>query len=186
MKKFCCCCRREAVSDVALCLVHLDVSDDDENDNDSSISQSPDQASQEMAEAICQAAIEHADPVQLKELLKAVDDTRAAEISNTLALLAAQRGHANIIPVLADEGADFNSCDRYRGGPPLMHAANNGHANTVKALLEVHIMLVAQITSYSAKELFSTAPALGQAEVVCTEQHMTEDFCHCCCRQVQM
>ena len=124
-----------------MCLAHPDESDDDENDDNSSISQSPDNASQELAEAICQAAIEQADPVQLKELLKAVDDNRAAEISNTLALLAAQRGHANVIPVLAEEGADFNSCDRYRGGPPLMHAANNGHANTVKALLEVHIML---------------------------------------------
>lgn len=124
-----------------MCLGDFDASDDD--DNDSSISQSPDRASQELAEAICQAAIQQADPVQLKELLKAVDDTQAAEISNTLAILAAQRGHANIIPVLADEGADFNKCDRYRGGPPLMHASNNGHANTVKALLEVHILLVA-------------------------------------------
>ena len=152
-----------------MCLAHLDISDDDENDNDSSISQSPDQASQELAEAICQAAIEQADPVQLKELLKAVDDTRAAEISNTLALLAAQRGHANIIPVLAEEGADFNSCDRYRGGPPLMHAANNGHANTVKALLEVPIKLVAQIISYSLKQFYSIAPAPGQTEAVCTD-----------------
>ena len=140
-KKCCCCFCREALNDVAMRLAHLDISDDDENDNHSSTSQSPDQASQELAEAICQAAIEQADPVQLKELLKAVDDNRAAEISNTLALLAAQRGHANIIPVLAEEGADFNSCDRYRGGPPLMHAANNGHANTVKALLEVYSLL---------------------------------------------
>lgn len=149
-----------------MCLAHLDTSDDDENDNDSSTSQSPDQASQELAEAICQAAIEQADPVQLKALLKAVDDTRAAEICNTLALLAAQRGHANIISVLAEEGADFNSCDRYRGGPPLMHAANNGHANTVKALLEVNILFVAQIISYFAKQLVSIASACGQAEAV--------------------
>lgn len=136
-----CCLCREAVIDVAMCLANPDISpntsDDDEYDDNSSIPQSPDKASQELAEAICQAAIEQADPAQLKALLKHVSESQAADICNTLAILAAQRGHANIIPALAEEGADFNSCDRYRGGPPLMHAANNGHANTVKALLEV-------------------------------------------------
>ena len=124
-----------------MCLANPDLtpnaSDEDEYEDNPPIPQSPDKASQELAEAICQAAIEQADPVQLKQLLKAVNESQAAEICNTLAILAAQRGHANIIPVLAEEGADFNTCDRYRGGPPLMHAANNGHANTVKALLEV-------------------------------------------------
>lgn len=123
-----------------MCLANPDITpntSDDEYDDTGPIPQSPDKASQELAEAICQAAIEQADPVQLRALLKAVNEDQAAEICNTLAILAAQRGHANIIPVLAEEGADFNGCDRYRGGPPLMHAANNGHANTVKALLEV-------------------------------------------------
>ena len=115
-------------------------SDVDENDDSSSLPHPPDKASQDLAEAVCQAAIEQADPVQLRELFKIIGDNYAASrISTILALLAAQRGHANIIPVLAEEGADFETRDRYRGGPPMMHAANNGHAATVATLLEVHV-----------------------------------------------
>ena len=153
-----CCLCREAVSDVTLCLAHTDFgsheSDVDENDDSNSTPQSPDKISQDLAEAICQAAIEQADPAQLKELLKTIDDSEAAaRISTILALLAAQRGLANIISVLAEEGADFETRDRYRGGPPMMHAANNGHAATVAALLEVMPAFLTCMLSGQAFEL---------------------------------
>lgn len=139
---------REAVNDVARCLARLDpdfsaaAAEELFIQGTTTIQTSvPNDRSQELAEAICQAAIEQADPVQLSELLsnQVVDNVIAAEIADILALLAAQRGHASIIPVLADNGAQFGRPDFHRGGPPLMHAANNGHASTVAALLEVVI-----------------------------------------------
>ncbi|DBA87580.1 hypothetical protein WJX77_006083 [Trebouxia sp. C0004] len=136
---------REAVNDVARCLARLDpdftaaAAEELFIQGTTTIQTSaPDDRSQELAEAICQAAIEQADPVQLGELLSSqvVDNVIAAEIADVLALLAAQRGHASIIPVLADNGAQFDRPDFHRRGPLLMHAANNGHASTVAALLE--------------------------------------------------
>ena len=107
-------------------------------------STSTEEGCQDLAEAICQAAIEQADPNQLYNLLsdRVEDEGVAADIADILALLVAQRGHANIVPVLADHGAGFERVDRHRGGPPLMHAANNGHASTVAALLEVNCLFL--------------------------------------------
>lgn len=138
---------REAVNDVARCLARLDpdyraaVAEEFIKGTTTIQTSAADNERQELAEAICQAAIEQADPVQLGELLsnQVVDNVTAAEIADILALLAAQRGHASIIPILADNGAQFDRPDFHRGGPPLMHAVNNGHASTVAALLEVVI-----------------------------------------------
>ncbi|DBA71402.1 TPA: hypothetical protein ACH3X2_011205 [Trebouxia sp. C0005] len=137
---------REAVNDVARCLARLDpdyraaVAEEFIKGTTTIQTSAADNERQELAEAICQAAIEQADPVQLGELLsnQVVDNVTAAEIADILALLAAQRGHASIIPILADNGAQFDRPDFHRGGPPLMHAANNGHASTVAALLEAN------------------------------------------------
>ncbi|KAL0028558.1 hypothetical protein WJX79_001751 [Trebouxia sp. C0005] len=137
---------REAVNDVARCLARLDpdyraaVAEEFIKGTTTIQTSAADNERQELAEAICQAAIEQADPVQLGELLsnQVVDNVTAAEIADILALLAAQRGHASIIPILADNGAQFDRPDFHRGGPPLMHAVNNGHASTVAALLEAN------------------------------------------------
>lgn len=87
---------------------------------------------------LCQHALEQPDPSQLDQLFEeCIDADAAGAVADILALPVAQRGHATIIDVLADNGAEFSKLDFHRGGPPLMHAANNGHAATVSALLKV-------------------------------------------------
>ena len=61
----------------------------------------------------------------------------AAGVATLLALPAAQRGLASVIYLLHEFGGTMEKVDLDRGGPPLMHAANNGHASTVTALLKV-------------------------------------------------
>ena len=61
----------------------------------------------------------------------------AAGVATLLALPAAQRGLASVIYLLHEFGGTMEKQDMDRGGPPLMHAANNGHASTVTALLKV-------------------------------------------------
>lgn len=59
-----------------------------------------------------------------------------------LAIPVAQHGHAHIIHVLDEYGAEWEEIDPSRGGPALMHAANNGHSAAVSALLDVSIFPV--------------------------------------------
>ena len=59
------------------------------------------------------------------------------ELATRLAIPVAQHGHAHMIFLLDEYEADFEAPDPSRGGPPLMHAANNGHVAAVNALLEV-------------------------------------------------
>lgn len=105
-------------------------------------------ASQQLAEQFCQHALEAPDPFKLEQLFDRLIDhvyagcdeqQTAAEIADILALPVAQRGHAHVVDVLADQGADFTKEDFGRGGPPLMHAANNGHVATVSALIRVRM-----------------------------------------------
>ena len=63
----------------------------------------------------------------------------AAGVATLLALPAAQRGLASVIYLLHEFGGTMEKQDMDRGGPPLMHAANNGHASTVTALLKVRL-----------------------------------------------
>lgn len=48
---------------------------------------------------------------------------------------SAENGHAAIVKILIDNGADLNSCDFY-GWTPLMKAVYGGHVETVQALVE--------------------------------------------------
>jgi len=48
---------------------------------------------------------------------------------------SAENGHAEIVKILIDNGADLNSCDFY-GWTPLMKAVYGGHVETVQALVE--------------------------------------------------
>lgn len=147
------CARRETIDQIADLLAQdgIDATDQSQASADSRITAQNDSnlpASQQLAEKICQHALEQPDPDQLQQLFDNLDTElyqddekrTAAEIADILALPVAQRGHANIIDVLADQGADFVREDFARGGPPLMHAANNGHAATVSALLRVGVL----------------------------------------------
>ena len=58
-----------------------------------------------------------------------------------LAIPVAQHGHAHIIHLLDEYGAEWEEIDPSRGGPALMHAANNGHSAAVTALLEVRSVM---------------------------------------------
>lgn len=102
---------------------------------------------QATAKSICKA-VEQGDIAELRNLLTALQtlpdcdcgDVKAAEkIATMLALPAAQRGHAAIVYLLHEFGGTFEEVDEDRGGPPLMHAANNGHAAAVTALLKVSV-----------------------------------------------
>ena len=62
------------------------------------------------------------------------------DIATMLAIPVAQHGHAHIIHLLDEYGAEWEEIDPSRGGPALMHAANNGHSGAVTALLEVPIL----------------------------------------------
>ena len=65
------------------------------------------------------------------------DTSLQEELATLLAIPVAQHGHAHLIHLLSEYGADWEETDASRGGPPLMHAANNGHAAAVKALIAV-------------------------------------------------
>lgn len=66
------------------------------------------------------------------------------EIATELIISAAQLGHGDVIQTLYVKGADIEEKDLRRGGRPLMHAANNGHAAAVKALIECGVDLDAR------------------------------------------
>eukprot|EP00891_Asterochloris_glomerata_P002654 jgi/Astpho2/2654/Aster-x0544 len=102
----------------------------------------------ETAQMLCKA-LEQGDQAKLRRelcALQAMPDCdqaydaeeggAAAGIATLLALPAAQRGLASVIYLLHEFGGTMEKVDLDRGGPPLMHAANNGHASTVTALLK--------------------------------------------------
>ena len=71
------------------------------------------------------------------------DDELQADLASVLVIPVAQYGHSHLVGLLTEYGADLAETDPSRGGPPLMHAANNGHAGTVTALLKVtHIEII--------------------------------------------
>ena len=48
---------------------------------------------------------------------------------------SAENGHAEIVKVLIDNGADLNPCDFY-GWTPLMKAVYGGHVDSVQVLVK--------------------------------------------------
>lgn len=82
--------------------------------------------------------------------LSVQDYSMQVEVATRLVVPAAQHGHANLIYLLDTFEADLEEPDSARGGPPLMHAANNGHVAVIHALLEV--------ISASSKETASQTP----------------------------
>lgn len=68
------------------------------------------------------------------------DEELQADLASVLVIPVAQYGHSHLVQLLTDYGADLAETDPSRGGPPLMHAANNGHAGTVTALLRVGLL----------------------------------------------
>jgi len=67
----------------------------------------------------------------------AQDEDAQADLASMLAIPVAQHGHAALVHLLDAFGADLEEVDDVRGGPPLMHAANNGHSAAVHALVAV-------------------------------------------------
>ncbi len=67
----------------------------------------------------------------------AQDEDTQADLASMLAIPVAQHGHAALVHLLDAFGADLEEVDDVRGGPPLMHAANNGHSAAVNALVAV-------------------------------------------------
>lgn len=103
---------------------------------------SPDKAAHAVAENIIDIAVYQADADSLRDKLQMLDphghdSELIAGVAEFLSLLAAQHGTADIIPVLAEHGATFQTTDKHRGASPLMHAAHNGHSAAVAALLKV-------------------------------------------------
>ncbi|CAE7028996.1 Ankrd17 [Symbiodinium sp. CCMP2592] len=56
-------------------------------------------------------------------------------------VVAAERGHTDIVRLLAEAAADINKlgypCDTFQGGTALMWACESGHLDTARALLEL-------------------------------------------------
>ncbi|KAK9859798.1 hypothetical protein WJX84_001592 [Apatococcus fuscideae] len=90
----------------------------------------------QLAEAAV-SAVERGDDERLRKVLDSVesDEELQADLASVLVIPVAQYGHSHLVGLLTDYGADLAETDPSRGGPPLMHAANNGHAGTVTALL---------------------------------------------------
>ncbi|KAK9821841.1 hypothetical protein WJX74_003266 [Apatococcus lobatus] len=90
----------------------------------------------QLAEAAVNA-VERGDEQRLRKVLDSVesDEELQADLASVLVIPVAQYGHSHLVTLLTDYGADLAETDPSRGGPPLMHAANNGHAGTVTALL---------------------------------------------------
>lgn len=88
-----------------------------------------------------------------------------------LAIPVAQHGHAHIIHLLDEYGAEWEEIDPSRGGPALMHAANNGHSGAVTALLEVLLFISPACFAHAFPHMFFTCPAaLPNAQFVQTHK----------------
>lgn len=77
-------------------------------------------------------------------LIEAKADVNAAYQARTPAVIAAQKGHAGIINVLAEVKADFEKPDA-QGWTPLLLATFFGHTQTVQAFTEAKVNLNCQI-----------------------------------------
>ncbi|KAI1110199.1 ankyrin repeat-containing domain protein [Nemania sp. NC0429] len=90
-------------------------------------------------------------------------DVKDVENKQTAVSWAAQSGHAEVIELLADAGSDINSLDD-RGYTPLMFAAEEGHSDSIRALLKFRPELDLQ-NSVSKQSAVSLAAAHGYIQV---------------------
>jgi hypothetical protein len=76
------------------------------------------------------------DLAKVKELLAAGVDANAANAYGGTALsFASDKGHAEVVKLLLEHGADVNVKDRFYTATPLLWAVEHGHAEVVRALL---------------------------------------------------
>ena len=86
-----------------------------------------------------------------------------AVIGVTALMLAALKGHVNVVEVLLKAGADVNHQDSY-GNTALMWAAGNGHANVIHLLLRAGADGNAK--NFNGKSALDSAAQRGHPEVV--------------------
>lgn len=95
------------------------------------------QGQQERARALQQGRAAQCSRAPDRHPWGAQDEDTQADLASMLAIPVAQHGHAALVHLLDAFGADLEEVDDVRGGPPLMHAANNGHSAAVNALVAV-------------------------------------------------
>lgn len=95
----------------------------------------PGGAAEDPGEALRRAA-SAGDLAKVKELLAAGADINAANTYGGTALaFASDKGHAAVVDLLLERGADPNTKDRFYQATPLTWAVMNGHTEVVRSLL---------------------------------------------------
>lgn len=95
----------------------------------------PGGAAEDSGEALRRAA-SAGDLAKVKELLAAGADVNAANTYGGTALaFASDKGHAEVVDLLLERGANVNVSDRFYQETPLGWAARHGHAGIVRSLL---------------------------------------------------
>jgi hypothetical protein len=95
----------------------------------------PGGAAEDLGDALRRAA-SAGDLAKVKELLAAGVDVNAANAYGGTALsFACDKGHAAVVDLLIERGADVNTADRFYGNTPLGWATRHGHAGIVRTLL---------------------------------------------------
>ena len=90
---------------------------------------------------------------------------RTASGGYTPLYYAAFRGHAKVVRVLLEAGADPNVRTEQGGYTPLYHAARGGHAEMVRDLLQANADINARTARTNSTPLY-TAAFRGHAEIV--------------------
>ena len=115
-------------------------------------------AAEDPGEALRRAA-SAGDVTKVKELLAAGVDVNAANAYGGTALsFACHKGHAAVVDLLLERGADVHAKDTFYNSTPLVWAVQSGHAGIARTLLEKG--------ARGEEQALMTAAELGQGAVV--------------------
>ena len=96
----------------------------------------PGGAAEDPGDALRRAA-SAGDLAKVKELLAAGVDVNAANAyGGTPLSFACDKGHAAVVDLLLERGADIHTRDTFYGNTPLLWAVHHGHAGIARTLLE--------------------------------------------------